>query len=294
MMAGPAGFEPATPGLKGQLFKPIIWKELRNSFEIWAKANYGQKYFKDVMFYLEKLNPRITRLEDIDAIFADKGPGWRHKWFAIRCLLKYCESHGWNKQIIEQLKAVMPSTPQSGVDKRVPKESVIIELFRQLNNLNNGNKKYAVFYNLILDSAIRPMHAVEILNSWDERNVESVEDCEGIYKYYADIERKQKHTFVVFFTEYTFRQIHENKPKLTANGYFCFKKRHNLLRPKLVQKFAYNMMRKHGVDRDVAEFLSGRKPAGVGPRHYAELITLAEVQYRKYAEYLNSLRKKIN
>jgi intergrase/recombinase len=60
-----------------------------------------------------------------------------------------------------------------------------------------------------------------------------------------------------------------------------------------VQKFAYNMMRKNGVDRDVAEFISGRKPEGIGAKHYAELIMLAEEQYPKYAEYLKNLRGKV-
>ena len=76
-------------------------------------------------------------------------------------------------------------------------------------------------------------------------------------------------------------------------GYPALIQKYRLLRPKFVQKFAYNMMRRHGIDRDVAKFLSGRKPEGVGPRHYAELITLAEEQYPRYAEYITQLRQKI-
>jgi len=52
------------------------------------------------------------------------------------------------------------------------------------------------------------------------------------------------------------------------------------------------MMRRHDIDTDMVEFLSGRKPEEADARHYAELITLAEEQYSGYVEYVTQLRQK--
>ena len=116
---------------------------------------------------------------------------------------------------------------------------------------------------------------------------------DGFSSYHADIERRQKHTWIVMVTQQTLKLINQtvNDPASEA-GYLALIQKYGLLRPKFVQKFAYNIMRRHGIDRDVAEFLSGRKPEGVGPRHYAELTTLAIDQYAKYQEYLTQLRQK--
>jgi len=285
-VAGPGGIEPPTPGLKAQ-FKPISWSELRNGFLVWAKARFSPVYVKDFVYALDKWRPIIRSVEDVDRLFAGSFPGKRHLWFAVRNLLKYCRLHGWSEEEINRLLKVMPPTPQSNPDNRVPKEEQIINLLRALEK---EKVKYQAFYNLILDSAVRPAHTVEILAGFNPGNLEEIGP--GIFKYHVSIERKEKHTFICFITEGTLRLIEKMSEPLTLSAYKVFQKRRKMLRPKHVQKFAYNMMRKSGVDRDIAEFISGRKPEGVGPKHYAELIMLAEEQYPKYAAYLKALREK--
>jgi len=179
----------------------------------------------------------------------------------------------------------MPKCPQSRIDLRRPRPYQILNLLRALRE---APIKYQAFYNLILDSAVRPFHAVEVLKGWNEENLERIK--RSIYIYYVGIEREEKHCWVVFLTKYTLDLIEKMKRPPTIDGYCNFQKRKGLLRPKLVQKFAYNAMRSCGVDRDIAEFLSGRKPEGIGAKHYAELIFLAEQQYPKYARYLEKLR----
>ena len=268
--------------------QPITWKELRAGFLVWCKACFGKRYVADLRKILDKHKPEILSVKDVDQLFAERFPGRRHLWFGVRNLLKYCEAHGWSTEYITALKKAMPPCPKSGVEKRVPKEEAVIEL---LKSLEQAPTKYQAFYNLILDSSIRPLHAVEVLNSWSKEKLETLSPELSLY--HAEIERKQKHTWIVMITQSSLElisQVLENPP--TEIGYQRFQQSHRLLRPKLVQKFAYNMMRRHGIDRDVAEFLSGRKPEGVGARHYAELIGLAEDQYPGYAEYIAELRQK--
>ena len=50
------------------------------------------------------------------------------------------------------------------------------------------------------------------------------------------------------------------------------------LRPKHVRKFAMNMMRRAGPDKDVVQFLASGKPKGIDERYYLDLELLADSQ----------------
>jgi len=60
----------------------------------------------------------------------------------------------------------------------------------------------------------------------------------------------------------------------------------------VIQKFAMTMMRRAGLDKDVVNWLSGKKPKGVDERHYLDLELLADSQYERYMAYLAELRAK--
>jgi len=272
-------------------YQPIKWSLVRDGFFVWLRGRVSFKYARNLVWVLDKFRPEIASVDDLDGLFArvNSSRGYRRDlWFAVRNLLKYCEEHGWSKEWIQQLRSAMPKCPQSRIDLR---RSRVYQILNLLKALREAPIKYQAFYNLILDSAVRPYHAVEVLQGWNEENLERVK--RGVYMYYVGIEREEKHCWVVFVTRYTLNLIGMMEEAPTVAGYCCFQKRYNLLRPKLVQKFAYNSMRGCGVDRDIAEFLSGRKPEGVGAKHYTELIFLAEKQYLKYARYLEKLRKRV-
>ncbi|MEM2322773.1 MAG: integrase [Candidatus Bathyarchaeia archaeon] len=269
------------------MFKPISWKELRNGFLVWAEGRFGRRYVKELRTTLDKWSPVICSISDVDRLFAGSFPGKRHLWFGIRNLLKYCASHGWSMEQIKPLLESMPPVKKANPDNRVPKETAVLETLRMLKD---APFKVQAVYNLVLDSAIRPLHAVELINGFDEGNLEEIGD--GIFKYNVCLERGLKHVFVTFITEPTLELIQKAEKPVGEHVYQHYAWRKGLLRAKHIQKFAYNMMRKNGVDRDIAEFISGRKPEGIGPKHYAELIMLAEEQYPRYAAYLKALREK--
>ncbi|MCS7113933.1 MAG: integrase [Nitrososphaerota archaeon] len=277
-------FELPSAGPK-PLFEPISWKEVRNGFLVWAKGRFGSRYVKDLRNTLNKWSPVIRSVEDIDRLFSGEFPGKRHLWFGIRNLLKYCASHGWSGDEIKPLLEAMPPVKKANPDNKVPKEAQVLET---LMKLNGAPYPVQAVYNLVLDSAIRPLHAVEIINRFDESRLEPCEG--GFFKYWVSIERGIKHTFIAFLSQETLGIIRNTLRPIGEHVYQHYAWRRGLLRAKLLQKFAYNMMRKNGVDRDIAEFISGRKPEGIGAKHYTELIMLAEEQYPKYASYLKSLR----
>ena len=260
---------------------------MKKGFLLWALGRFGDRYLKDLRNTLNRFSPIIRSVEDVERLFAGNFPSRRHLWFAVRNLLKYCKLHGWSEEAIDVLMKAMPPTPHSKPENIVPREDKIVEL---LKALKNAPVRIQVLYHLILDSAIRPLHAVELINAFDPKRLEFLDH--GIYRYHAVIERREKHTFIVFISDYTLKLLRSLKQPLYEHTYQHYALRKRLIRAKHVQKFAYNMMRKNRVDRDVADFISGRKPEGIGARHYAELIMLAEEQYPKYAKYLKSLRAK--
>jgi intergrase/recombinase len=150
---------------------------------------------KDFIYALDKWQPVIRSAEDIDRLFAGEFPGKRHLWLAVRNLLKYCAVHGWSKADIKQLLEVMPPIPKTNPDNRVPREHEMLDLLRALRK---AKIKYQAFYNLILDSAVRPAHAVEILANF---NLDRLEELGiGIYKYHITIERRGNIPYICFIS----------------------------------------------------------------------------------------------
>jgi intergrase/recombinase len=242
---------------------------------------------KDLRNILDKWNPTIRSIEDIDSLFAGNFPGKRHLWFGIRNLLKYCAHHGWDVNAIKILMEAMPPVKKANPDNKVPKESQVLET---LIKIKSAPASVQAVYNFVLDSAIRPLHAVEIINNFDESRLEKTEL--NFYKYWISIDRGIKYTFIAFLSPETLNIIQKAKRPISEHFYQHYAWRNRLIRAKYIQKFAYNMMRKNGIDRDIAEFISGRKPEGIGPKHYAELIMLAEEQYPRYFRFLSSLRRR--
>ncbi len=253
----------------------------------WAKARFGRLYLKDLEKVLNQHNPIISSPKDVDRLFS--GSSNRRKlWFGVRNLLKYAQTHGWTYEMVRPLLDAMPRCLRSRPDLTIPRESAVLETLRRLNN---APLRVKALYGLVLDSALRPYHALEIIMSFDPSRLEPLN--EDVYRYQAVIARREKHLFITFVSRETAEQIkHLGNVKLTENYHQRYARLKGLIGAKHIQKFSYNAMRRCGIDIDVAEFISGRKPQGIGSRHYADLIMLAENQYQKYFEYLMGLRRR--
>jgi intergrase/recombinase len=64
----------------------------------------------------------------------------------------------------------------------------------------------------------------------------------------------------------------------------------NLVPPKYIRKFVATQMLSLGIPSEVVDFLEGRTPGNILTKHYLDLLTLAKKEYKKYAEWLSSLR----
>ena len=218
--------------------------------------------------------------------------GRHHLDRAFRNLLKvYRLYFGLPRGVYEELKEAIPRT-RVGVDKYVPPERLVIETFRRLKS---ERVKYRAYYNLILDAAIRPEHALKVFQTWDEARLRKAKTGE-FYVYEVGIEEATKQAFIACVTPHTLKLIRKTieggdlPTKAAVTRVF---QRRGLVRPKYVRKFAMNMMRRLGMSRDVVQYLSGQRPQGVDAEHYIDIERLAEQQYANYAEYLAQLRRRI-
>jgi len=206
-------------------------------------------------------------------------------------------------------KAARELTPRTRDDKWVPKEELVLESIKLMHDLakDKRDRKYLALYHAVLDSASRPEHVAEAL--FENFKPELLEEADGFYKYRANIERGTKHCWVIYLTPYTARllmELHERGEVLTFEGWKSWIRRRPCgvtkrldgkveslpLRLKWIRKFAMNMMRKVGLERDVVQFLAGEKPQGVDAEHYIDLEGLADEKYPDYAKYVEELRRR--
>ena len=290
----------------------IFWNdEVKAKFILFMKSKRrpaGDKHIERCVRLLDKYIPPegISTPEQVFNIFMSISKGARHHFDrAFRNLLNlFRRIYGYDRDFIELLKDAIPNT-KTGEDKWVPPEDLVIE---SLLMIKTRNPKYLAFWLAVLDSGCRPHHLIEgLFENFDPTRLEKTP--EGFYKYRLNIERRTKHAWIAYLTPHTaelIMELHERGDRITLDGVDTFMERFKIkagtrpdgkpivmpLRPKYIRKFAYNMMRLNGIDKDVAMWLNGRTPPGVDPEHYADLELLADNQYPRYAEYLRKLKAK--
>jgi len=273
----------------------IVWNEdAKETFVNFMRENgKDEQYIKKCVSYLDRyMTKPVAGPRDVLEMFSRCTGGKHHLDRAFRNLLKvYRIYYGLPKDVCEELKEAIPRT-KVGVDKYVPPEELIVETFRKLKA---EKAKYQAYYNLVLDAAIRPEHAIKVFETWDETRLRKAKTGE-FYVYEVGIEEATKQAFIACITPETLKLIRETVESRDLPGIWAVKSfyhRHKILAPKYVRKFAMNMMRRLGISRDVTQYLSGQRPQGVDAEHYIDIEVLAEQQYAKYAEYLAQLRRKI-
>ena len=298
----------------------IRWDEgIRAKFIAWLKTKKrpitDEDYLrKSILSYLDRYFPPegITRPEQVFEMFMRCQRGRHHLKRALGNLLTfYRRVLGYPRDLIEDLREAM-ECEEPGEDRWVPSEGLVVQDLRELSEARSkstAHLKFFILTNAVLDSAVRPEHLIEgLFEDFRPEKLEYVAD-KGFYKYRLGIERATKNAWVAYLTPYTVELItalYERGQKITRKSIYEWLRRHRRevgqrpdgkpivmpLRPKVIQKFAMTMMRRAGLDKDVVNWLSGKKPKGVDERHYLDLELLADSQYERYMAYLAELRVK--
>ena len=221
---------------------------------------------------------------DIIRLFSEAKAGREHLWKGLRVLFNYLEIMGSSKDFLDGLRKALPKI-QNGIDLHVPDEESIMESMQKLSGIPMG---YDALYNLLLDSGLRLIEAINVLNEFKD-----AEKINGFYRIPIGLFRGSKQAYYAYFTEATYQKMQApRKPIKPSNASHYFDKK-GFISPKYLRKFAFDKMIELEIPESIADFIEGRVAKRIGAKHYMALARQANGFYGKYAEYLKGLRAKL-
>jgi intergrase/recombinase len=249
---------------------------------------YSKRYdpatVRGMVHYLDRCIKEIQSPRDIIRAFNDLSTGQQHHLNrASRALFNYLEIIGYDKAWLDRLRKAIPKD-QTGIDLRVPEES---DIGSDLPRIQDLLPKYRALWTLCLDSGLRLIEAIHIINRFDPAKVQAIN---GFYRYRVGEFRGTKQSYFAYFTEDAFRLIQSMNAveivRQTTSGYYS---RHGVTSPKYLRKFCFDKMVQLEIPESIADFIEGRVATRVGARHYMCLMRQADRFYGRYADYLESL-----
>lgn len=231
--------------------------------------------------YLNRYLTVIRGPLDIIELFSEVKAGKRHVVFSLRTLFNFYEAIGYSQNQLDALRKALPKT-QCGRDLRIPSEQQIVD---SLKKLPKAPVKYQALYNLLLDSGLRLVEAVELVN-----NFKSAEAFNGFRRCEVSMFRGEKQAYYGHFTERTYELIKQVKGRLnfvTASSYY---RKRNYTLAKYLRKFAFDKMIELEVPESIADFIEGRVPTRIGAKHYLALARQSSKYYPRYQAYIKKLR----
>jgi len=264
---------------------PLEWKRLREGFLEYVQR-YEERTAKNLVGYLDRhLKGPIRGPMDVIRIFNGLSVGQQHHLNrALRALFNFAEIMGYSKAWLDSLRAAIPKD-RIGIDLRVPEPDEILRSMRKVSSLS---VKYRATWNLCLDSGLRLVEAVKIINEFDPGRLQKVD---GFYRYEVATFRESKQAYYAYFTENTLSFIEDVEDKVERNIASHVYSRGGVVNPKYLRKFAFDKMIELEIPESVADFIEGRVPKKIGAKHYMVLRRQADRFYPRYGRYVESLRR---
>jgi intergrase/recombinase len=299
----PAGFEPGIAGLEGsdgrnlQLVPSppatqiLNWPLTKEGFLEYVRfKKYSVVHGKGMVSYLDRFVSEIRSPFDVMHIFADLTVGQQDQLNrGMRAWFKYLEITGQaNEDFLNRLRKAIPKD-ETGMDVNVSSEENIISSLKRMKQVDPG---YNALYNMILDSGLRLVEAVQLINNIQNIQVEA---RDGFFAAPLGYFRKTKLAFYGFYMQATadlITQVNETLNDRNATSYLSKGSSRNVITWKYLRKFAFDKMIELEIPESVANFIQGRTPKSVGAKHYMVLIRQAKKFYPRYAEYITGLRQK--
>ena len=261
----------------------VSWLDCRQGFIEYAKR-YNPLTAKTMVSYLDRYVTVVRSPTDVFRVFNGLSAGQQHHLNrALRALFNYAEIMGLHKDWLDPMRKAIPKD-RIGIDLRIPSED---EVKGGLHKIEGLLPKYQALWRVCLDSGIRLIEAIHLINDFDTQRLQPVN---GFYRYQTGEFRGTKQSYYAYFTEDSLRLIQdadgEELHRLDTSGYYS---RHKMTQPKYLRKFAFDKMIELEVPESVADFIQGRVAMSVGAKHYMSLARQADKFYAKYAGYLVSL-----
>jgi intergrase/recombinase len=249
--------------------KPVTNVEKDKFLAFLHMKGYSNRTIKDVIHYLEKYPIEINGPQDVLNLFSKVKTAKRHVAFSFRVLLNYFEILGYDKKQLDRLRAAIPNI-KSGIDLRIPTE---YQILKSLDKLESAPKKYVAVYNLLLDSGLRLVEGVTLING-----LKDAEEINGFFRCSLAKFRGTKSAYYGHFSKGTFEQIQNVKQKIkTLNASHYFTKM-GYVPSKYLRKFSFDKM----IELEV-----------LGAKHYMALARQTSKYYPRYLDYIENLRRSL-
>jgi intergrase/recombinase len=249
---------------------------------------YSPAWAKNMVRYLDRfVKAPIGSPMDVLRLFKGLSFGQQHQLNrALRAFFNFLEILGYDRDWLDGLRKAIPKD-RVGIDIRVPEESTIREDLRRVSELA---LKYQALWHLCLDSGIRSIEAIHLINGF---SLENLREVNGFYRYRIGEFRGSKQAYFAYFTEYTFGLIQGvNVEKISRPSASHYYSKYGCTSPKYLRKFAFDKMIDLEIPESVADFIEGRVPRRIGAKHYMALARQARKYYQRYADYISKLRQK--
>jgi intergrase/recombinase len=260
----------------------LKWLEVKQDFLKYLESiSYNERTIKKIVSQLDKNVSEIKDPFDIVTLFSKVKHSRRHLILGLRKLFRFYELQGVDKDYLNSLRAALPKV-HCGIDLKIPSEARIVESLRKLPK---APLKYQALYNLLLDSGLRLVEAVELINSFKD-----AEAINAFYRCELAMFRGEKQAYYGHLTENTLKLVREVQEKLgdiAASNYF---KKYGYVAPKYLRKFAFDKMIELEIPESVADFIEGRMPKRIGAKHYLALARQSSKFYPRYMTYVDMLR----
>ncbi len=275
------GIEPIYSGSAG---RPVNFAATRDGFIEYVQfKKYAPRTAKGMVSYLDRYVKKIQSARDIMRIFSGLTDGQRHQLIrAVRAWLNYMQiMEGADKVQLDTLRAAIPRD-RTGIDLNIPEEARIISDFKMLSSIPI---EYQTIFNLLLDSGLRLVEGMQLLNNFTEP-----EKINGFYRSTIGMFRGCKQAYYCYYTPYTFNLLNRFKGSISQIAVEKYFQNHDITRAKYLRKFVFDKMVELEIPESVADFIEGRVAKRIGAKHYMILKRQADNFYGKYCAYLNKLR----
>ncbi len=265
------------------------WEDKRSGFiEYMESKGYKPDTVKCMVRYLDRFFiGSIESPMDVLRLFKGLSVGQSHQLNrALRAFFNFLEILGFDEGWLYHLRKAIPKD-QIGIDIRIPEEGRIRE---DLRRLPEAALHYQALWSLCLDSGLRLIEAIHVINGFSLENLQQVN---GFYRYKVGEFRGSKQAYFAYFTEYALKLIQDvaggkiGRPYVSH--YYC---KYKFTTPKYLRKFAFDKMIQLDIPESVADFIEGRVPTRIGAKHYMALARQADQKYGRYADYVTQLRQK--
>ena len=233
--------------------------------------------------YLDRYALEIHEPYDMVRLFSRIPRGKNHMVKCLRKLFKLCELLGYSEDWLDSLRKALPRAAY-GVDVKIPQEEKIRDSLRRLSGIPQG---YRAVYELLFDSGLRLVEAVELVNSFNEENLVSVN---GFCRYELAMFRGSKQAYYAHFSNHTLEEIRRVKEKFklaSVQRFFC---KYGFVRPKYIRKYAFDKMIELDIPESVADFIEGRVPRTIGAKHNMALARQSSNFYPRYLKHVEAVR----